>query len=45
MIPKKEYYKYFTNEKWIVKNNRLYNDEIKLDQYVKKDYYEKKDNN
>jgi len=45
MIPKDEYYQYFTNEKWIVKNNRLYNNKIKLNQYVKKDYYEKEDNN
>lgn len=36
-----EPYHYFTNERWAVKGNRLYDYSIKTDNIVKRNYYEK----
>lgn len=41
MKPDKSRYRYFTNEIWKYKNNRLYNSTIKKSRYNKVDYYKK----
>jgi hypothetical protein len=43
MKPDKSRYRYFTNDIWKYKNNRLYNTSIRKSRYNKVDYYKKKE--
>lgn len=36
-----DFYRYFTNQKWIIKNDRIIDPEIKRDKFIKTNYYKK----